>query len=85
VLNAAGIEVWLPGCPIYQVTGIECLGCGMNRALIEFIRFRFMEAWHLNPLVFFYIPVVSIFIAKDFYRYFLNCKHANPIIQYGKI
>ena len=85
VLNAAGIKVWLPGCPIYQVSGIECIGCGLNRAFIDLVRFRFIEAWHHNPLVFFYIPIVAFFIAKDFYRYLFHNKNSNQFNEYEKI
>ena len=84
-LNAAGIEVWLPVCPIYQVSGIECIGCGLNRAFIDLVRFRYIEAWHHNPLVFFYIPIVVYFIAKDFYKCFLKYKNSNQLNEYGKI
>jgi len=85
VLNAIGIHMWLPSCPIYKLTGYECLGCGTNRALIDLLGLKVREAWHHNPLVFFYIPAIIFLIGKDFHTYFLKFKHSKQYNEYGKI
>lgn len=38
---------WL--CPIQQIFGIPCPGCGMTTALYYFIQGRFQEAYFFNP------------------------------------
>lgn len=49
------------GCPIKYMTGVSCPGCGMTRAVIEFLHFDFLEAFHYHPL-FFTLPVIAILI-----------------------
>lgn len=38
---------WL--CPIQQIFGIPCPGCGMTTALYYFVQGRFQEAYFFNP------------------------------------
>ncbi len=38
-------------CPSESWFGIECLGCGMSRAVMHFHHFDFMEAIYYNSLV----------------------------------
>lgn len=38
---------WL--CPIQQMFGIPCPGCGMTTALYYFVQGRFQEAYFFNP------------------------------------
>jgi hypothetical protein len=46
-----------PGCPLHQVTGLLCPGCGTTRALHQLIHGNFAAAWGLNPLVVSLLPV----------------------------
>ena len=41
------------GCPILELTGIPCFGCGMTRACISLVQFDFEAAWYYHPLSFF--------------------------------
>jgi len=84
-LNSLGIGVWLPSCPIFAFTGFECLGCGTNRALISLLTLDVGEAWQLNKLIFFYIPVVLFFLVKDFYQFSIDYTHSKQNNNYGKI
>lgn len=72
ILNAAGVPVWLPSCPIFEATGVECLGCGLNRAAIAFLTFRFTDAFTLNPLIYLYIPLFTGWIIYDFRKFSIN-------------
>jgi hypothetical protein len=45
-----------PRCPVYALTGWECPGCGMTRALAALVRGHATEASHWNPLVFAVVP-----------------------------
>ncbi len=48
-----------PGCPVYALTGWECPGCGMTRALAALLHGRVAEALRWNPLV---LVVVAGFV-----------------------
>jgi hypothetical protein len=69
LLNALHIEVWLPSCPFYNYLGVECMGCGVNRALIALLHLQPAEAWSYNPLVFLYLPLLICCFSFDFYKY----------------
>lgn len=69
ILNALGYRVWLPSCPIYTYTGVECLGCGINRAAIAVLRLDFHDALRQNPLIFLYMGLAVSLIIIDFRRY----------------
>ena len=52
-LALAGIR----SCPFFVFTGIPCPGCGMVRAVLALVTFRFAAAWQLHPLVYIAAPV----------------------------
>ena len=56
-------------CPSKLIFGIPCAGCGMVRAFILFITFRFSEALTMNPGI--YVVAVAFFIFIIL-RYFTN-------------
>jgi len=85
VLSAMGYNVWLPSCPIYEITGHECVGCGSNRAMISILNLHLQEAWELNKLVFLYIPLLVYFLLKDIYKHFTNYQYSKEDNNYGKI
>lgn len=39
-------------CPVYQVVGLPCAGCGMSRATRFVLTGQFARAYYLNPLSF---------------------------------
>jgi hypothetical protein len=49
-----------PVCPVYALTGWQCPGCGMTRALAALLHGHVAEALGWNPLV---LPVVAGFVA----------------------
>ena len=52
-------------CPLKSITGYECAGCGVQRALHELLHFRFLRAFHYNPLFVLSIPIgilVGVFL-----------------------
>ena len=69
VINAFGVKVWLPSCPFTTYLGVECMGCGINRATISVLQLNFKQAWEYNPLIFIYIPSIGFWISYDFYKY----------------
>lgn len=65
---AAVLAVWVAlrlSCPIRELTGIPCPGCGMGRAWLAVLRFDFSGAFRYHPL-FWAVPVVALFIIRDF-------------------
>lgn len=49
----------VPICPMHQMLGIPCPGCGMTRATVDLLELHFADAWHMHPLVFVVVPVVG--------------------------
>ena len=47
-----GVEV----CPSKIIFGVECLGCGMTRAIMHLYHFDFTEALYYNMLSFLFYP-----------------------------
>lgn len=75
IVNAMGIDIWLPSCPIHSTTGIECFGCGMNHALVDIFSGRFKEAWHHHPMAFIYPVLIAFWIGYDFMKFAKKINH----------
>lgn len=63
VLLGVWVVVGLP-CPVRQLTGIICPGCGMSRAWLAVLRLDFAAAFWYHPL-FLSVPVVAVFVLYD--------------------
>ncbi|UZT99565.1 DUF2752 domain-containing protein [Chryseobacterium fluminis] len=66
------MEDFMLPCPIKKTFGIECLGCGSQRAIVMVFQGRFTEAFHLYPavytlLLFFFILGISFIDRKRKY------------------
>lgn len=46
------IEDFMLTCPSKKFLGIECFGCGAQRAIVMVFEGRFSEAFHLFPAVY---------------------------------
>lgn len=53
-------------CPLYEVTGYQCPGCGSQRAFHELLHLDFAEAFHRNALFVLAVPYVLILIFTSF-------------------
>jgi len=38
------------GCPLLNLTGVPCPGCGMSRAFLAFFRLDLAQAFHYHPM-----------------------------------
>ena len=62
------IEDYMLQCPSKKFLGIECFGCGTQRALVMVFEGRFVEAFQMFPAVYtlllFFATVVLTFVDK---------------------
>ena len=56
-------------CPIRQVTGLYCPGCGVGSMCFYLMRFNFSAAFRDNPVVFCLLPITLIEAVFHAYRY----------------
>jgi hypothetical protein len=52
-----------PPCPFHAITGLYCPGCGSLRAMHQLLHGDLQAAWHLNPLMVAFIPVLGLLAA----------------------
>lgn len=53
-------------CPLYEVTGLQCPGCGSQRAFHALLHFNFQEAIRQNVLFVLGLPYVGILFLTSF-------------------
>ncbi|WP_415328464.1 DUF2752 domain-containing protein [Chryseobacterium sp. MMS23-Vi53] len=62
------IEDFMLPCPIKKLFGIECFGCGTQRAIVMVFEGRFGDAFHMFPAVYtlllFFATVFLNFVDK---------------------
>ncbi|WP_437920562.1 DUF2752 domain-containing protein [Sphingobacterium sp. LRF_L2] len=51
---------WFPKCPVKGLTGLDCPGCGSQRAIHALLHGDFMQAFHYNALVIPFIPYIVL-------------------------
>lgn len=71
------IEDFMLTCPSKRFLGVECLGCGAQRAMVLVFEGKFSEAFHMYPavytlLLFFFILGLSFIDRKRKYSTLLT-------------
>lgn len=56
-------HTFFPACPFRSFTGLECPGCGSQRALHHLLNFQFLLAFRQNPLLVLSIPYLLLNLA----------------------
>ena len=57
-LGGAGLK-----CPVYELTGLYCPGCGSGRAVYSALHGRFAESFRYNPVLYLLgIPAAAVFL-----------------------
>lgn len=51
-------------CIFLWITGYECLGCGMTRALLSVLKFDFVSAFQYHGM-FWSLPILGLYILFD--------------------
>lgn len=54
-----------PKCIFKSLTGWDCPGCGTQRAIHALACGDIGRAWHFNPMLFFAIPLVTLYIISE--------------------
>lgn len=65
------VHFYIP-CPIHELTGFYCPGCGMTRMLISILRLDFYKALRYNPLAFMLLPVAIVLVIDNLYKSYKN-------------
>ncbi|ALM07542.1 hypothetical protein SB49_06800 [Sediminicola sp. YIK13] len=63
-------------CLNKKLLGIECPGCGLQRAIALIFKGEFREAFLMYPAIYPLIPLLGFLLVNNFYP----VKHANKII-----
>jgi len=72
------LESNMHSCPYVHLFGVECPGCGMQRALIELLKGNFMESLELYPAL---LPMVLLFSTLIVHLVF-KLKYGAEILKY---
>lgn len=61
----------IPRCPVLQVSGLYCSGCGSLRAIHHLLQGELTLAWSMNPLAVLLLPVLMVLAGAEllFLRY----------------
>jgi hypothetical protein len=51
---------FFPPCPMYQLSGLKCPGCGSQRAVHALLNGEWMSAWSYNPLLMLVLPYLIV-------------------------
>ncbi len=77
------IHPFFPKCPFLAVTGLQCPGCGSQRAIHQLLHLNIASAFRQNPIVVLYMPYVVMGIYLEYLggnKKFPHIRH----IMYGK-
>lgn len=53
-----------PRCWFNALTGLQCPGCGSQRAIHALLHGHIAQAWHFNAALFFAVPLCLLYIAR---------------------
>ncbi len=57
---------YFPSCPFKSVTGLDCPGCGSQRAIHELLHLNFKKAFEYNALLVLSIPYLLLLMVFNF-------------------
>ena len=68
VFHARPLYQLLPSLHVYEKTGLQCPGCGSQRAFHSLLRGDFSAAWHYNALFVLELPLLVLLVAAWYLR-----------------
>ncbi|MFC4674216.1 DUF2752 domain-containing protein [Dysgonomonas termitidis] len=66
-LFSPGESSLFPRCPFHTFTGLDCPGCGSQRAVHHLLHLRIKDAFTSNPLLVIAIPYILICIYLEYF------------------
>lgn len=60
--------VWAPKCPFKLLTGLDCPGCGSQRALHALLTGDLRAAWRAHPLLVVALPYLGVGLVLEYLR-----------------
>lgn len=70
-----GIESYLIPCVNKKIFGIECLGCGMQRAAVLFFKGNWEAAFYMYPAIY----TIMLLLLVVLINFFISFPHARKI------
>lgn len=55
-------------CPLYQITGLQCPFCGVQRGIVALLHGDFIGWWNYNPVVWCLVPYFLILVGGEIYK-----------------
>ncbi|MDR0913872.1 MAG: DUF2752 domain-containing protein [Oscillospiraceae bacterium] len=68
-------------CPFYEVTHLQCPGCGSGRALYALLHLDFVAAFLLNPLFVVALPILAYCFFAAYANFVFKLKLPLPKIR----
>ncbi len=56
--------IWMPKCPFKMITGLQCPGCGGQRAIYSLLHGHVAEALHYNYFLVYAGPYAFLFVVQ---------------------
>ena len=68
-MTVDGIEDYMLQCTSKQLFGVECLGCGTQRATVLFFNGEFAAAFHMYPAIYTIIFLLLFLVFNLFVKF----------------
>jgi hypothetical protein len=59
--------IYFPQCFFHRFTGLDCPGCGSQRAIHYLLHLQLKEAFFSNPLLVLAIPYVAVYLYFEYF------------------
>ncbi len=79
--DSSGSGLHLPACPLYEMTGLWCPGCGMTRATNAVLRADFAAAFGFNL----FFPLFLGAIVVGWFAWLRRCLGRAPLIAFSRM
>lgn len=60
---------YFPKCPFRWATGLQCPGCGSQRAIHQLLHGKLKAAFQYNPLLVCSLPLLAFLFSADVFRF----------------
>ena len=60
-------SIWIPKCPVKLLTGLQCPGCGFQRAAHALLHGDVLGALRFNWFLLYAVPYLLVLIAERFF------------------